>query len=151
MGGSRGKQAARNETLPVGALAIQSIKVKLLRGSINDVPGEYTRQGWTIDYSEQAARAVIIDTDVIGAELRKLRRGQRIRLKLQIEGAGETISTEYDGWAKVQMVRFRASRNDLPHFRVQFKFVHDTWLNGLWRDMCLSLRSASPISNDNAA
>ena len=104
-------------------MPIESLKIKLLRGFINDVAGEYTRHGWMIDYSEQTARAVIIDTEPIGAELRKLRRGDRIRLKLQIEEDGDAITTEYDGLAEVQMVRFRAMRKELPHFRVQFKFV----------------------------
>jgi hypothetical protein len=117
-GGGRHGMFWKKKSMPV-----EDLKIKLLRGSINDIKGEYTLHGWMIDYSEQAARAVIIDTEPIGSELRKLRRGQRIRLKLQIEQDGNAITTEYDGLAEVQMVRFRAMRKELPHFRVQFKFV----------------------------
>ncbi len=103
--------------------AIQSIQVKLLRGTINGIPGEYTKYGWMLDYACCRARSVIIDTEGIGDELRKLRMGDRITLKLAIEIDGEETKVEYDGSAEVQMVRFRAPRKDLPHFRTQFKLL----------------------------
>ena len=114
-------------------MPVASIAVKLLRGTINDVPGECTRHGWMLDYGACAARAVIIDTEPIGAELQKLRIGDRVKLKLAIEIDGEETEVKYDGAAEVQMVRFRATRNDLPHFRTQFKLVEQEFRERLPR------------------
>jgi hypothetical protein len=106
-----------------------TVTAKLLRGTINGVPGEYTTRGWMLDYGDCSARAVIIDTEGIGAELRKLRIGDRIALKLAIEVDGQESRIEYEGPAEVQMVRFRASRTEMPHFRTQFKLLGWLWPN----------------------
>jgi hypothetical protein len=97
------------------------IAIKLLRGEINGVLGEYTTHGWMLDYGAESARAVIVNAGRIGSELRKLRIGDTISLKLYIDINGEESKTEYDGPAEVQMIRFRASRREVPHFRTQFK------------------------------
>jgi hypothetical protein len=110
---------------------VEDIHIKMLRGAINGIPGEYTSRGWMLDYSEQIARAVIIDTPLVGNELRALRRGDRFHFKMWVEDkCTEQTFVEYDGAAEVQMVRFYAKRTDAPHFRVQFKLVDGTRSSG---------------------
>jgi hypothetical protein len=89
----------------------------MLRGAINGVPVEYTFSGWVIDISHGYVRATIADFTAsgIGAQLRSLRAGDSVQLKLWL---GNQV--EYDGPAEVQMIRFRAPRTSPPHFRVKF-------------------------------